>query len=568
MATRIESGQMQLRGASAAPIQQLDVRPVQPIGFQVAAQSQSQMGQLIQRMSEGLFKEAGRLAEQEGLRYAAENPLTAEEIELAKAGAITEPTGRIFDDAFRRARTIQLSAHFETEGMNDMMRLLPEIEAGRISSEQVITKLREMNAGYTSALSKLDPGAAMKFNAAMAATGNTIVRKALDTEVKNAKEQARIKFDVYADRVAQLLEPTIDQNPEQAEALINMHRVNTSNQALALGDVGLQREYSRQFETQQRNAKIAVVTKALTTDENLADPIMTLDAIKRGEIGRLSPVLKNMIRTDFDSVAKVQANYLAAVAQRQTTIEMDRKDRNRKAVQAAIPLYSQIMQMGQDDPARAGLVRGLQAIAQEHPDAVPWSVMTSISKPPKEGNLQTEFNTRVLIDSGRITNPQDIWALTEGPRGISEQQALSLYAYMTSANTKSEREENTMMARLAGIPTVPGQVVPLDPKGEEFKRLNGLRAQAAMFKAEANIKGEPLSAAQLESQLTKWLEGKRNTEAIRAMRDRLQVYEKKAGGSISFDSLTTVEKSGKLNQSELVVVRKLLQQIRDAEGLQ
>ena len=568
MATRIESGQMQLRGAGSAPIQQLDVRPVQPIGFQVAAQSQSQMGQLIQRMSEGLFKEAGRLAEQEGLRYAAENPLTAEEIELAKAGAITEPTGRIFDDAFRRARTIQLSSHFETEGVNEMMRLLPEIEANRMSSEQVITKLREMNSGYTAALSKLDPGAAMKFNAAMAATGNTIVRKALDTEVKNAKEQARIKFDVYADKIAQLLEPTIEQNPEQAEALINMHRVNTSNQALALGDVGLQREYSQRFETQQRNAKIAVVTKALTSDENLADPIMTLDAIKRGEIGRLSPVLKNMIRTDFDSVAKVQANYLAAVAQRQTTIEMERKNDNRKAVQAAIPLYSQIIQMGQDDPNRAALVKGLQDIAQANPDAVPWSVITSIAKPPKEGNLQTEFNTRVLIDSGRISNPQDIWSLTEGPRGISEQQALSLYNYMTSADKRTEREENTMMARLAGIPTVPGQVVSLDPKGEEFKRLNGLRAQAAMFKAEANIRGEPLSSAQLESQLTKWLEGKRNTETVRVLRDRLQVYEKKAGGSISLDSLTTVEKSGKLNQSELVVVRRLLQQIRDAEGLQ
>ncbi|MFZ9960272.1 MAG: hypothetical protein ACO3GP_07760, partial [Candidatus Limnocylindrus sp.] len=152
MATRIESGQMQVRGVGAAPIQQIDARPIQPIGFQATAQAQSQMGQLIQRMSEGLFKEAGRLAEQEGLRYAAENPLTPEEIELAKAGAITEPTGRIFDDAFRRARSLQLSAHFEAEGMNDMMRLLPDIEAGRIGSDQVIMRLREMNAGYTASL--------------------------------------------------------------------------------------------------------------------------------------------------------------------------------------------------------------------------------------------------------------------------------------------------------------------------------------------------------------------------------------------------------------------------------
>ena len=566
MATRIESGQVQLRSVSAAPIQQPEFRQVQPIGFQVAAQAQGQMAQVIQRMSESLFKEAGRLAEQEGLRYAAENPLTLEEIELAKAGAITEPTGRIFDDAFRKARTLQLSAHFEAEGMNDMMRLLPDIEAGRVSSDQVITKLREMNSGYTASLAKLDPGAAMKFNASMAASGNTVVRKALDTEVRNAKDQARIKFDLYSDQVTRLLEPTIEQNPEQADALIDMHRVNTTTQALALGDVALQREYSAKFETQQRNAKISVLTRALTTDQNLADPILTLDQIKRGDIGRLSPVLQKLVATDFDAVAKVQANFMQAVAQRQTLLDMERKDRDRKAVQAAIPLYAAITAAG-NDPSVFPLVRQLNALSESNPDAVPWSIVASINKPAKEGNAQVEFNTRVLIDAGRISDPQDIWSLTQGPNAITEGQALSLYAYMTSADRRVEREENQMLSRLAGIPTVPGQVITLDPKGEEFKRLQAIRAQAAIFKAEANVKGEPLSSGQLETQMSRWLEGRRNTESVRALRDRLQIYEKKAGGSITSDSFSTVEKSGKLNPNELTVVRQLLQQIREAEGL-
>ena len=79
--------------------------------------------------------------------------------------------------------------------------------------------------------------------------------------------------------------------------------------------------------------------------------------------------------------------------------------------------------------------------------------------------------------------------------------------------------------------------------------------------------GTPLSSGQLEERMTKWIEGVRNTETVRALRQRMQAYEKKAGGSITLDSLSTVEKSGKLNASELVIVRRLLTQIRDAEGL-
>ncbi len=156
MATRIESGQMQLARPGGVPMVQAQMPTVQPIGFQVAAQEQGRMAQLIQRMSESLFKEAGQMAEQEGFRYAAENPLTDEEIALARDGAITKPTGRIFDDAFRKARSLQLSSHFEAEGINNMSRLLPDIEAGRITSEQVILKLREMNSGFTASLAKLE----------------------------------------------------------------------------------------------------------------------------------------------------------------------------------------------------------------------------------------------------------------------------------------------------------------------------------------------------------------------------------------------------------------------------
>jgi hypothetical protein len=568
MATRIESGQMQLARPGNVPMVQAQMPTVQPIGFQVAAQEQGRMAQLIQRMSESLFKEAGQMAEQEGFRFAAENPLTDEEIALARDGAITKPTGRIFDDAFRKARSLQLASHFEAEGINTMSRLLPDIEAGRMSSEQVILKLREMNSGLTASLAKLDPQAAMKFNASMAASGNTIVRKALETEIRQDRERNRIKFDVLYDRVSGLLQTTLEQNPQQANELIEMYKGQISTSALTLGDAVMQKEYSDRFLRDIRAAKIAVLTKELTADpEYLDNPMQILNAISVGNIGgKLTPVLQDLMANDFDAVRTVQANFLAAVSQRQTLQEQQRKERDRQATAEIGGLYASALERSESDPARGALVSRILEISRENPGVVPWSMVGTLFKPKQVENQSVEFSARLLIDNGTITDPNQIWSLTEGQNPITGGQALQLLSYFNSSNRREETDKNTMISRLAGVATVPGQVVLIDPKSAEFQRRQELVKQAAFFEAEAAEKGERLALPQLESRLTDWLNTKRNVAEVSALRGQLQVYAKKAGGDITESGLAALERSGKLNPRELIQVRRILQQIKEAEG--
>ena len=547
---------------------QAQMPTVQPIGFQVAAQEQGRMAQLIQRMSESLFREAGQMAEQEGFRYAAENPLTDEEIALARDGAITKPTGRIFDDAFRKARSLQLASHFEAEGINTMSRLLPDIEAGRMSSEQVILKLREMNSGLTASLAKLDPQAAMKFNASMAASGNTIVRKALETEIRQDRERNRIKFDVLYDRVSGLLQTTLEQNPQQANELIEMYKGQISTSALTLGDAVMQKEYSDRFLRDIRAAKIAVLTKELTTDpENLDNPMKILNAISVGNIGgKLTPVLQDLMANDFEAVRTVQANFLAAVSQRQTLKEQQRKEQDRRAIAEVTPLYAAALARADNDPGKADLADRILEISQANPSAVPWSLVSTLFKPKQVENQSVEFSARLLIDNGTITDPNQIWSLTEGQNPITGGQALQLLSYFNSSNRREETDKNTMLSRLAGVATVPGQVVLIDPKSAEFQRRQELVKQAAFFEAEAAEKGERLALPQLESRLTDWLNTKRNVAEVSALRDQLQIYAKKAGGDITESGLVALERSGKLNPRELIQVRRILQQIKEAEG--
>lgn len=572
MATRpietrpIESGQIQVRGpGGGVPMVQAQLAPVRPIEYEVSAQYQSQMGSLIQRMSENLFQQAGKLAEEEGIRYAAENPPTLDEIELAKNGMVTRPTGRIFDDAFRKARSLQLATHFEVEGTNEMMKLLPDIEAGRITSDQVANKLREMNAGFTSALSKIDPQAGIKFNATMATSGNVILRKALETEIRNVKEQNRIKFDAYADKITALLQPTIEANPEQFADYIAMYTANIERTALVLGDAGLQRMASDKWRTDVRNAQIAVLTKELTTPESISDPMGTLKKIQTGQIGRLSPVLQRMIATDFESVAKVQANFLQAVAQRQTLRDQEDKQSDRLAVATVVPMYTQALAMSNDDPRKARLIEQISTISQARPGAIPWSLITTLVKPPDEDNEQAEFNMRVQIANGDITRPDQIWSQV-GKGGISDKQALKVLSFMFSEDRREQVAEQALISRLAGVPQVPGQLVVLDPKSEEWKRRQQIAKDAEEIKSAAATEGRKLPISELESLLNDRLNSRRNIELLNSARKQLETYETKAGGKITNDSLTALEKSGKLNPNEMVRVRQLLRQIKEALG--
>ena len=127
------------------------------IGPRVAAQGASQLAQILDRMSANTFQAAAELRQQEGLEFAAQNPLTSEQVRYAKEGenpmgwfmGPDGKTGQIptansagyFAKAVAKARSLELSGHFEIEGRNELTKLLAEVEAGKINSNCVARQL-------------------------------------------------------------------------------------------------------------------------------------------------------------------------------------------------------------------------------------------------------------------------------------------------------------------------------------------------------------------------------------------------------------------------------------------
>jgi hypothetical protein len=149
-------------------------------------------------------------------------------------------------------------------------------------------------------------------------------------------------------------------------------------------------------------------------------------------------------------------------------------------------------------------------------------------------------------------------------KGINGKQAIGALKLLNSEDRRDQGDLDRGLAKLAGIPTMPGSVTVLDPKGAEFAQLQRLRATAQQIQSQGLIDGKVLTPRMVLQQIETQLEATRNTEGAKAARRTLEtVWEKKAGGKITRDSLPALEGGKKFNANEIKAIKRLLDQ---AEG--
>lgn len=583
----IQSGRMENIGIPSAVTPNVQAPQIDYVGLRQAAASQQQMAQTLDRLSAQLFKTAGEEAQRAGLQYVADNPVTDQQLANAAQGDLTpldiSKGGSIFDQAVRKARAFELSGRFEGEARRQLTSMLTAIEAGdpKASTEGIQAAINTMMDGMSKSLAQVDPEASLKFRASIATTGNTVLQKAAEFQLKREKAARLIKFDANFDNVTRLVEAEISQGfwidpttkqKRSVEDRLQMYRTAITNEALLLGDAAMARTYSDKFDAAVKAAKVNAVTRHLVTDQAaMADPEATIRKLVTGDVGKMSDVVKMMLVTDYASVEKIGANFMVAVNNANTLAERKRAEDKRAAVMQFIPLYEQAVALPDNSPKRKQLAAQIGAIAERQPDAVPLAVLKDLMEPSKEGNPAMEFNILQGIYRGTITEPSQIWAYAQKGQ-ITGKQAVSLLKTMTTEDRRDLRDLDTGLAKLAGIPTAPGVTVAIDPKGQEFQRLRDLQQQADQIKTEAILAGKPPpSPRQIIDQLSGNLESRRNTESAKAARKQLtDVYEKRdwVKGPITRDSLPALERKAEGNKQrtqELTEIKRLLNQ---SEGTQ
>ncbi|NBT75679.1 MAG: hypothetical protein EBT15_06885 [Betaproteobacteria bacterium] len=573
----IQPGRVENAGIPGATLPQVTPPQVDYVGLRAGAANAQTVAQTLDRLSGQLFGIAKTAALEAGYQYVADNPVTPEQLEAAKRGNL-EPLRlggslNIYDQAVRKARALELSGNFEAEARNKLTVMLTAVEQGQTTTEQVQQGIDAMMNGFSKSLAGVDPEASLKFRATIATAGNTVLAKAAEAEIKRRRQEQVIKFDRDFDNSIRLLEAAVSQgfwidprtgDKRSVDEFGDMYRQTISTSALVLGDAALQKQYSDKFEAAFKQAKIGATTAFVVSDEFSKDPEAGLAKLRYGDAGKMTDVFRAM---PYDDKAKVIANYMVAMNERSTLAERKRSDDKRKDLLEFVPLYERAISLPENSRERKQLTQQIGVIAQRNPEAVPLSVIKDLNEPSKEGNQLAEFNVLRGIYEGTITSPDQIYSNT----ALNARQKVGLLKTLTTEDRRDLRELDSGLARLAGIPVIPGSPVVIDPKGVEFQRLQGLRADAQQIQAEATRDGKVITPRQTLLELEKRLEQRRNSEQAKAARNSLEtVWEKKPwiNGPITRETLPALKKKAgdDVNkQREIKQIERLLDQ---AEGNQ
>lgn len=556
MATRLESGQIQLRSAGGVPMERVTPQQVDFVAPRAEAAAANTMANILDRMSQSTFQKAAELREREGIRFAAENPPSIAQLKLA--AGIDDVTGEplqggpmvsaipglgkissdisVYGKAVARARTLQLASHFEIEGRAEAAKLLTEVQNGSITSKDVSAKLLTVTNGYAAALAEVDGEASIKFRATMATHGNTVLNAAYEAESKRKKAQTIAKFDFDFDNSMQLLEAQISQgfftdNNGQKRSIDDMAFIvnqNIATNSLLLGDAALQKEYSEKFRVALRNAKISAVTKFVLSDEYMLDADDTLRKIRTGDLGKMSDVMKGLVVNDFDAVAKITANYITANNEREAIATRKREAAKLAGQNEAIQLLEQIFPLAKNNPKRAGLINQLLALP---PGSTPIGTLDAVLSPDKptgtgEGNSLTNYNTLGLIYNGTIKTKEDLDKIP----GLSIKERTALLKILNKDDKTNDSKLDSAINKLSDLPETSDGGFVLDPKSDAFKKRQRLKLRAAEIQNDAVQKGKPITAPEIIQQLEKEELEKKNKSDAKQAQDKLNNYARNPDG--------------------------------------
>jgi hypothetical protein len=569
-----------MAGVGGVPMQQITPRQIDyTTAANVQARGANQLAQVIDRMSQNAFQMAGELAKQAAMEDVANTPLTPEQLEAAKNGDMSQlgvggSPLNIYSATMRKARSFELASAFDVEAKAEVVKILSDVENGTANSQQAATKLNTMTKGFSQSLAQVDPDAALKFTASMGVYANTVMAEAYKSEQKRNKEKQGLLVESNFTNTMKMVELDLARGfyvdaegvEQPIEQKIDVYRKNISDSAFAAGGLPMANQYLAKFDAAVAEGRINAATKTALGDEYMGDPVVGLQRLMRGDLGRMSGIFLAMPQ---DDKSKVVANFMVAVNQRESAAKAAEENQKQTAIKEFVPLYNQAVALPDSSPRRKQLIAQITAISNANPSAVPLSVMSSLLKPDGEGSgdALVEFNMMAGIYNGTVTDPSQIWSRVG--KGLTGKQAVSLLGKMVSEDRRGQGSLDRTISQLAGIPTIPGQVVVIDPKGTEFKLRQQYADEAETIRSQAAAEGRALTPDQVGDILKKNVETRRNSEGAKQARDSLaKNYETKPwiNGPITRDGLAALERKAGNDRAKLNDLKRIRELLNQAEG--
>lgn len=562
---KIESGRVGVNNAPGPAVPVVNFPQITPeIALIGQAKYQGTVADKLNRMSSILYNEGAQLSQRAGLQFAAENPMTVDQlIAMSKGDMSTVALGspmNVFDSAVRKIRAFELSAHAEAEAIPKLEDIQMRAQMGELDFEQVRDQIKAVTDGYGSALAEVDPESAFKYRATLATVGNKVIEETAKNETKKRFAANGIKVERLYQSFLKLAEQTYDgvaqPDPTSGEIISKDDQVdafarNFLANASALVGVANTSKYEAKVIKDLTDTKTNALAKYIADDFG-QDPEAFMK-LRSGNAGRLTDIYQSL---GEDGKAKVMQTLFTKIGtQNNAKKEIDEENKTARHLEA-IDLYSQL-------PSASGAQK--KVIIKRIADlrVVSFEELKTLSTGGGESSPMAMFNATVALYDGTITTTEQIKALP-----ISAKDKMILLGKHYSNDRADDRDLDTGIRRLAGVPIGMNFV---DPKGAEFTRKAQLDKEAEQIRQDLILQGKPSGSKAVLAELSKGIEVKKNTEGAKAARTSLQSYEAKAGGPITssnFDAFAIKVKAGKVSgvkENQLPRIKALVEQ---AEGIE
>lgn len=285
MATRLESGQAQLRSASGVPMERVVPQQIDFVGPRAEARTSDILAQNIDRMTTGIIAYGGEVRQREALQFVITQPPTPAQMLAAKEGDITDlvPAGDFtkFDKAVRKARGFQLAERFGAQSRVDIIEIAEKAAAGQITPEEAKKEIENRIRGYTASLAQADGEAALRFEASATADGHVAYKAALDAHAKKNKEQELITFRADSDNRIRMYKKAIMTNPEMAPQYEELYR-SVILKSASLHGPEVFKEFQGLLQTEFSAARQNVLLQHLSDEAYLSNPKSTYKQLNSG----------------------------------------------------------------------------------------------------------------------------------------------------------------------------------------------------------------------------------------------------------------------------------------------
>lgn len=557
-----QSGRVGVQGVGGAVTPSVNFQPADvSVGLREQARMQNTTSQTIDRLTSMIFGQAEKQSVQAGLQFAAENPLTRQQLDAMVKGDMSKVNLgsplNVFDSALRKARAFELSAHAETEATSQLLDLYQQAERGEIDFDAVKNKVKSVTDGYGSALAQVDPESSFKYRASLATMGNKVIDETAKLEQKKRLIANSIKVQrSYQDflRISEMYvngDMPIDEatgEPFNKDAVVDMLAANFLNNAITMVGVNGAAQYQAQILKDLTDVKVNALTKFMA--EDFAQDPLAFQKLKSGDAGRMTDVWATLPE---DGKNQVMAAYLTKIGtDNNIKDQQDKANKVEREIQA-IDLYKQVAVAS--GPKKRELLTQLAELR-----VFSFDDLRKLDRGEGDSNPMALYNAIDGIYNGTINNSEQIKKLP-----ISVPDKIKMLEKLHS-NTKSEdRALDSGLRRLAGIPE---GLVALDPKGAEFGRLRKFQADAQELKAQALREGKIMSNAEVLDKLSAKVEERRNTEQAKAAKMRLQSYEAKTGPitAQNIDAVVEKIKAGKVKGMKPTQAEQVRNTFKQSQG--